>query len=64
MNALTVLAATESGVHAVLPFPAVVFGAIAAVVFLALGIVTWSYRDVSSRHSQKWSDADSANGHH
>lgn len=64
MNALTVLAETESGVHAVLLFPPIVFGGIAAVVFLALGIVTWSYRNVSSRHSQKWSDSDSANGHH
>jgi hypothetical protein len=64
MNVLSVLAATESGAHAALPFPAVVFGLIAAVVFLALGVVTWSYRDVSSRHSQKWSEGDSANGHH
>ena len=64
MNALSVLAATESVAHAALPFPAIVFGLIGAVVFLALGIVTWSYRDVSSRHSQKWADSDSANGHH
>ena len=64
MNALMIFAATESGVHAVLPFPPIIFGLIAAVFFLALGIVTWSYRDVSSRHSQKWSDGESANGHH
>jgi hypothetical protein len=64
MNALIVLAATETGAHAALPFPAYVFAIIAAVVFFALGIVTWSYRDVSSRHSQKWADSDSANGHH
>lgn len=64
MNALSVLAATESVAHAALPFPAIVFGLIAAVLFLGLGIVTWSYRDVSSRHSQKWANSDSANGHH
>ena len=64
MNALSVLAAVESGAHVVLPFPAIIFGVIAAVVFLALGLVTWSYRDVSSRHSHKWAGADSANGHH
>jgi hypothetical protein len=64
MNALSILAATESGAHVVLPFSPVIFGVIAAVLFLALGLVTWSYRDVSSRHSQKWADADSANGHH
>lgn len=63
MNTLFILATTESGAAA-LPFPAIFFGVIAAVVFLALGLVTWSYRDVSSRHSQKWSDSDSANGHH
>ncbi len=63
MNALSILAATESGADA-LPFPAIFFGLIAAVVFLALGLVTWSYRDVASRHSQKWADSDSANGHH
>ena len=64
MNALIVLAATETGDHATLPFPAYVFAIIAAVVFLGLGLVMWSYRDGSSRHSQKWTDSDSANGHH
>jgi hypothetical protein len=56
------IVASEAGVA--LPFPPIVFGLIAAVAFLALGIVTWSYRDVSSRHSQKWAENDSANGHH
>lgn len=64
MNALSVLAATESGVHVVLPFHPVFFGVIAAVFFLALGLVTWSFRSVASRHSQKWATADSTNGHH
>ncbi len=36
-----------------LPFPAIVFGLIAAVVFAALAFVTWSYRDVANRHPQK-----------
>jgi uncharacterized membrane protein YedE/YeeE len=64
MIALSVLAATESVAHADLPFPAIVFGLIGAVVFLALGIVTWSYRDVSNRHSHKRADSDGASGHH
>lgn len=64
MIELSVLAATESVAHAELPFPPLVFGLIGAVVFLTLGIVTWSYRDVSSRHSHKWADSDGANGHH
>jgi hypothetical protein len=64
MNALSVLAATESVEHVVLPFHPIVFGLIAAVLFLSLGFVTWSYRNVASRHSQKWAGADSTNGHH
>lgn len=30
-----------------------VFAAVAAAVFLLLGFVTWSYRDVANRHSDK-----------
>jgi heme/copper-type cytochrome/quinol oxidase subunit 2 len=33
-----------------LPF---IVAGIAFVVFLTLGIVTWSYRDVANRHSEK-----------
>jgi hypothetical protein len=36
-----------------LPFPPIVFGLIAAVVFTALAFVTWSYRNVANRHPQK-----------
>jgi len=39
--------------HVELPFPAIVFGLIAAVIFAALGFVTWSYRNVANRHPQK-----------
>jgi hypothetical protein len=49
--ATTVLA--EAAAHTELPFPAIVFGLIAAVAFAALGFVTWSYRDVANRHSHK-----------
>ncbi len=44
-----------------LPFPGVVFGAIAMSVFLLLGFVTWSYRDVANRHDHKSSNSE---GHH
>lgn len=44
-----------------LPFPGVVFGAIAMTVFLLLGFVTWSYRDVANRHDHKDSHSE---GHH
>lgn len=62
--ATTVLA--EAATHAELPFPAFVFGLIAAVIFIALGFVAWSYRDVSNRHAHKTSGAqghDSGHGH-
>lgn len=39
--------------EASLPFPALVFAAISAIVFLALAVVVWSFRDVANRHSQK-----------
>lgn len=44
-----------------LPFPGIVFGAIAMTVFLLLGFVTWSYRDVANRHDHKSSNSK---GHH
>jgi hypothetical protein len=46
-----VVAAAEAG-HTELPMPTYVFGLIALLVFAALGLVTWSYRDVANRHSQ------------
>jgi hypothetical protein len=49
--ATTVLA--EAATHVELPFPTIVFALIAAVIFIALGLVTWSYRDVANRHSHK-----------
>ncbi|MEY4492370.1 MAG: hypothetical protein RL085_781 [Actinomycetota bacterium] len=44
-----------------LPFPGVVFGLIAMGVFVLLGVVTWSYRDVANRHDHKQSNSE---GHH
>lgn len=46
--------AAEAG-HVELPFPAIVFGVIAMAVFLVLGAITWSYRDVANRHEHKTS---------
>ncbi|MCS5722624.1 hypothetical protein N1028_10715 [Herbiconiux sp. CPCC 203407] len=48
---VSVLAAVDE--PASLPFDPIVFGLIAAVIFAALGFVTWSYRDVANRHPQK-----------
>ena len=36
-----------------LPLPAWGYGVIAGVVFLALGLVTYSYRNVANRHAHK-----------
>lgn len=48
-----------------LPFPGIVFGAIAMGTFILLGFITWSYRDVANRHDHKASHSDShAQGHH
>ena len=33
--------------------PTIVFGAIALFVFVALGFVVWSFRDVANRHATK-----------
>jgi hypothetical protein len=35
--------------------PAILFGVVAMGVFIALGGVTWSYRNVANRHSHKTS---------
>jgi hypothetical protein len=44
-----VLAAFQYTEHE-LPIPAIVYGIIGAVVFIFLGTVTWSYKDVALRH--------------
>lgn len=44
-----------------LPIPTWAFGVIAGVVFTALMLVTFSYRNVANRHSHKNPPAD---GHH
>ncbi|MFB2582861.1 hypothetical protein ACEXQD_16565 [Herbiconiux sp. P15] len=48
---VSVLAAVDVPVE--LPFSPIIFGIIAAVIFAAMGFVTWSYRDVANRHPQK-----------
>lgn len=39
--------------HNELPMPAVLYGLIALVGFVALSAVTWSYRDVSNRNPRR-----------
>lgn len=59
MDLVSVVLASE--VVNELPMPALVYGAIFIVGFIALGIVTFSYRDVANRHSQK---RPPSGGHH
>ena len=63
---LYALLAEEAPAQLVLP--AWAFPAIAAAVFILLAFVTWSYRDVANRHSDKTNGAsgasDAGHGHH
>lgn len=51
----------EGAEHITYPFPTVVFGIIAISVFILLGVITWSYRDVANRHDHK---SGKSNSHH
>ncbi len=51
----------EAEAHFVLPMPSFVYGVIAIALFVVLGLVTWSYRDVANRHEHKSNDSK---GHH
>ena len=61
MLLLAVAAAEE---HAPLLMPNWAFALTAFVVFLVLGLVAWSFRDVANRHAHRVpSDADEHAGH-
>jgi hypothetical protein len=59
MSLLTALAATEE--LAPLFFPPLVFAAIGVGFFALVGFLSWSYRDVANRHSNKAS-SDKSHG--
>lgn len=44
--------------------PPLVFAGIAAAIFVLLGFITWSYRDVSNRQPVKHPGATNAQGDH
>ena len=56
----SILASAEE-VHVQLPFPSVFFGVIGISVFILLGLITFSYRDVANRHDHK---SGNNNAHH
>lgn len=48
-----------------LPMPSLAYGLIFFVGFIALAVVTYSYRNVANRHRHKTMNADqSSHGHH
>ncbi|MBG6213663.1 MAG: hypothetical protein LH475_10150 [Cryobacterium sp.] len=50
--------------HIALPLPIIAYPMVAAVLFLALGVVLWSFREVSNRHSGKADAYAAAHGAH
>jgi uncharacterized membrane protein len=44
--------------------PPWVFAAIAAAIFITLAFVSYSFRDVANRHSDKTSSTDNQSSHH
>jgi hypothetical protein len=44
--------------------PPIVFAGIAAAIFVVLAFVTWSFRDVANRHSDKTSATDHQSSQH
>jgi hypothetical protein len=44
--------------------PPWVFAVIAASIFAILALVSWSFRDVANRHSDKTSSTDNQSSHH
>jgi len=59
LNSL-ILAGEDAAASNSLGFPTVVIGIVAFSIFILLGVVTWSYRDVANRHSHK----AGSNSHH
>ncbi|QEO15950.1 hypothetical protein FLP10_17135 [Agromyces intestinalis] len=53
MSLVTAVLASESVNARELPVEPFVYGLVAFVIFLALAIVTYSYRDVANRHRAK-----------
>jgi hypothetical protein len=53
---------TETEELAPLIMPPLAFAGIAVAVFLLLGFVTWSFRDVANRHSNKTAKSGDSHG--
>jgi hypothetical protein len=55
----TLLAEHGEEIHHLEPLlmPPLAFAGVAFAVFLVLGVVTWSFRDVANRHSEKFGNS-------
>lgn len=62
MSVLSTIALAAAEDKIPLFFPSWVFPLIAVAVFVLLGFVVWSFRDVANRHSQK-TGGSAASGH-
>jgi hypothetical protein len=61
MSLLTTLVA-ETEELAPLLMPPLAFAGVAVAVFVLLGFVTWSFRDVANRHSNKTAKSGDSHG--
>ena len=61
MDFLLALAAHEEELAPLL-MPPLVFAGITAAIFITLALVSWSFRDVANRHSDKVRDAGDHHG--
>ncbi|TBN57036.1 hypothetical protein EYE40_06270 [Glaciihabitans arcticus] len=61
MSLIATVIETAEHTESISPF---IPAGIAFVVLLALGVVTWSYRDVANRHSHKTGDHDAHTAGH
>ena len=59
---LLVTLVTETEELAPLLMPPLAFAGIAVAVFVLLGFVTWSFRDVANRHSNKTAKSGDSHG--
>jgi hypothetical protein len=63
MLSLAVLAAHEEELAPMIAHP-LVFAGIALAVFVVLGFITWSYRDVANRHTNTDAPSDHQSSQH
>ena len=64
MFSLAAVIAEHEEELAPLILPPVAFAGIAAGIFIVLAFISWSFRDVANRHSDKTSAGDHQTGHH